>query len=48
MKIAITVRTEDGITYGAAAVVKRITLNHKEKPTGLTWVQFDHSDMGEN
>ena len=29
VKIAINVHTEDGITNGAAAVVKRIALNHK-------------------
>ena len=46
VEIAINVRTEDGITNGAAAVVKRIALNHKEKPTGLIWVQFDHSNIG--
>lgn len=47
VEIAINVRTEDGITNGAAAVIKSIWLHHKEKPTGFIWVQFDHNNVGE-
>ena len=47
VEIAINIRTEDGITNGAAAVIKSIQLNPKEKPTGVIWVQFDHKNVGE-
>ena len=39
VEIALNIRTEDGITNGAAAVIKSIRLHHKEKPTGVIWVQ---------
>ena len=47
VEIAINIRTEDGITNGAAAVIKSIRLHHKEKPTGVIWVQFDNNNVGE-
>lgn len=46
VEIAINVRTEDGITNGAAGIVKLIQLHHKEKPLGVVWVQFQHSSVG--
>ena len=36
-EIAINIRTEDGITNSAAAVIKSIRLHHKEQPTGVTY-----------
>ena len=47
VEIAINIRTEDGITNGAAAVIKSIRLHNKEKPTGVIWVQFDRNNVGE-
>ena len=41
------VRTDDGMTNGASNVIKKIQLKEKDKPSGVTWVQFDHSDVGE-
>ena len=35
------------MTNGAGNVVKKIQLNHKDKPPGIIWVQFDHPDVGE-
>ncbi|CAB3987663.1 Hypothetical predicted protein [Paramuricea clavata] len=40
-------RTDDGMTNGAGNVVKKIQLNQIDKPSGIIWVQFDHSDVGE-
>ena len=46
-EIASNVRTDDGMTNGAGNIIKRIKLNHKDKPSGIIWVQFDHPDVGE-
>jgi hypothetical protein len=35
------------MTNGAGNVVKKIQLNKIDKPSGIIWVQFDHSDVGE-
>ena len=32
----------DDMTNGAGNIVKKIHLNHKDKPSGIIWVQFDH------
>lgn len=45
VETAINVWTEDGITNGAAGVVKFIQLHQIEKPTGIIWVLFDHSNV---
>ena len=47
-EIASNVRTDDGMTNGAGNIVKKIQLNHKDKPSGIIWVQFDHPDVDEN
>lgn len=47
VETAINVRTEDGITNGAAGVVKFIQLHQIQKPTGIIWVLFDHSNVGQ-
>ena len=41
------VHTDDGMTNGASNIIKRIQLNHKCKPSGIIWVQFDHPNVGE-
>ena len=46
-EIALNVRTDDGMTNDAGNVVKKIQLNQIDKPSGIIWVQFDHSDVGE-
>ena len=46
-EIALNVCTDDGMTNGAGNVVKKIQLNQIDKPSGIIWVQFDHSDVGE-
>ena len=35
------------MTNDASNVIKIIQLNEKDKPSGVIWVQFDHSDVGE-
>ena len=39
--------TDDGMTNGASNIIKMIQLNHKCKPSGIIWVQFDHPNVGE-
>ena len=46
-EITSNIHTDDGITNGAGNIVKKIQLNEQGKPTGVIWVQFDHSDVGE-
>ena len=46
-EIALNVCTDDGMTNGAGNVVKKIQLNQIDKPSGIIWVQFDHSEVGE-
>ena len=46
-EIASNVRTDDGMTNGAGNIIKKIQLNHNNKPSGIIWVQFDHPDVGE-
>ena len=35
------------MTNGAGNIIKKIQLHHKNKPSGVIWVQFDHADVGE-
>ena len=35
------------MTNGAGNVVKKIQLNQIDKPSGIIWVQFENSDVGE-
>ena len=46
-EITVNVRTDDGMTNGAGSIIKKIQLHHKNKPSGVIWVQFDHTDVGE-
>ena len=36
------------MTNGAGNVVKLVQLHQQTKPSGIVWVQFDHSDVSEN
>ena len=44
-ELAMNVRIQDGITNGAGNSVKKISLHQSEKPSGVTWVQFDHANV---
>ena len=46
-EISHNTRTEDGLTNGAANVIKLIQVHQTDRPSGIIWVQFDHSDVGE-
>ena len=46
-EIAVNIQTEDGMTNGAGNVMKKVQLNSKESPSGIIWVQLDHTDVGE-
>ena len=45
--IFLNTRTGDGLTNGAANVIKLIQVHQTDRPSGIIWVQFDHSDVGE-
>ena len=45
-EISLNTRTDDGLTNGAANVIKLIQVHQTDRPSGI-WVQFDHSDVGE-
>ena len=45
-KIALNVRTDDGLTNGASNVVKLVQLHQPKKPSGMIWVQFGCEDVG--
>ena len=44
-EISLNVRTEDGLTNGAACEVKHLSVN-TQKPSGIVWVVFDEPDIG--
>ena len=46
-EISHNTRTEDGLTNGAANVIKLIQVHQTDRLSGIIWVQFDHSDVGE-
>ena len=46
-ELSLNTRTDDGLTNGAANVIKVIQVHQTERPSGIIWVQFDHSDVGE-
>ena len=46
-ELVMNLRTEDGMTHGAGNVIKLVQLHQKDKPSGIAWVQFDHSDVGQ-
>ena len=43
----MNLRTEDGMKNGAGNVIKLVQLHQQDKPSGIVWVQFDHSDVGQ-
>ena len=46
-EIAVNLRTDDGMTNGAANVIRRIQLHDRNRPSGIIWVEFDHAHVGE-
>ena len=46
-EISLNTRTDDGLTNGAANVIKLIQVHQTDRPSGKIWVQFDHSNVGE-
>jgi len=46
-EICLNTRTDDGMTNGASNVIKCIQLHQTGKPSGIVWVKFDHTDVGE-
>ena len=45
--LVMNIRNEDGMTNGAGNVIKLVQLHQQNKPSGIVWVQFDHSDAGQ-
>ena len=45
-EISLNTRTDDGITNGAAAVIRSIQIHQSDTPSGIIWVQFDHAEIG--
>ena len=46
-ELVMNLRTEDGMTNGAGNVIKLVQVHQQDKPSGIVWVQFDHSDVGQ-
>ena len=44
-ELVMKIRTEDGMTNGAGNVIKLVQLLQESKPSGIVWIQFDHSDV---
>ena len=43
----MNIRTEDGMTNGAGNVINLVQLHQPNKPSGIVWVKFDHTDVGQ-
>ena len=46
-EIAVNIRTDDGMTNGASNIIRKIQLHNRNRPSGIIWVQFDHTDVGQ-
>ena len=46
-EIAVNIRTDDGMTNGASNVIGKIQLHDRNRPSGIMWVQFDYTNVGE-
>ena len=46
-ELVMNIRTEDGMTNGAGNIIKLVQLHQQDKSSGIVWVQFDHSDVGQ-
>ena len=45
-EISLNTRIDDGMTNGAGNVIKLIQVHHTTFPSGIVWVQFDHTEAG--
>ena len=45
-EISLNTRMDDGMTNGAGNVIKLIQVYQTTYPSGIVWVQFDHTDVG--
>ena len=45
--ISLNIRTDDGLTNGAGNIIKLIQTQETGKPSGIIWVPFDCTDVGE-
>lgn len=45
--ISFNIRTDDGLTNGASNVIKLVQLQHADKPSGVIWVEFDDTEIGQ-
>lgn len=46
-ELAVNLRTDDGMTNGAANIIRKIQLHDRSRPSGIIWVEFDHAHVGE-
>ena len=46
LRVALNVRTDDGLTNGTSNVVKLVKLNQPNKPPGNIWAEVDDEDVG--
>ena len=44
---AVNTTTDDGMTNGACNIIRKIQLPNRNRPSGIIWVKFDHTDVGE-
>ena len=45
-EISLNTRIDDSMTNGAGNVIKPIQVHQTTYPSGIVWVQFDHTDVG--
>ena len=45
-EISLNTRIDDGMTNSAGNVIKLIQVHQTTYPSGIVWVQFDHTDVG--
>ena len=46
-EISLNTRTDDGLANGSGNVVKLVQVPQTGKPSGIIWVEFDHSNVGQ-
>ena len=46
-EIYLNTRTDDGLANGSGNVVKLVQVPQTGKPSGIIWVEFDHSNVGQ-
>ena len=46
-EISLNTRTDDRLANGSANVVKLVQVPQTGKPSGIIWVEFDYSNLGQ-